>query len=60
MIPRLSKIKVQFRVGTYTNCFSITPALRVTYSAYKREAGFAIELAWGKWGIGWRFYPKTF
>ena len=54
----LSKIKVKYKAGTYVNCFHIIPAVQITYSGYKIETGFAIEFAWGKWGIGWRFYNK--
>ena len=54
----IKNIKVEFKVGSFLNGFKITPCLQITYSAYGFDDGFAIELAWGKWGIGWRFYIK--
>ena len=50
--------KIQFKVGSYVNCFKITPCLQITYCGYGIENGFAIELTWLKWGIGCRFYNK--
>ena len=54
----MKSIKVQFKAGAYVNCFKITPCLQLTYSGNGLETGFAIELTWGKWGIGWRFYNE--
>lgn len=52
----LSSIKVQFKAAAYVNCFNIIPTIKITYSGYRIETGFAIEFSWGKWSIGWRFY----
>ena len=54
----VSSLKLQFRAGAYGNCFTITPCLQITYSEYYRSKGFAIEMTWGKWGVGVRFYYK--
>ncbi len=51
-------MKVQFRTGKY-GWFVIMPTILITYSKYSPfswKTGFAIEIAWGKWGIGFRFY----
>lgn len=54
----MKNIKIQFKMGAYIGGFRITPCIQITYSdlGYTSEFGFAIEITWGKWGIGCRFY----
>lgn len=56
----IKSIKVQFKATAYMNCFKITPTIQITYLGYNIQyhTGFTIELTWGKWGIGLRFYNK--
>jgi len=59
-LNEMKKWKTQFRAGAYADTlrgiFKITPCLQITYSEYGYATGFAIELTWGKWGVGCRFY----
>lgn len=55
----MNNIKFEFKAGSYVNCFKITPCLQITYSGYDLPEGFAIELTWGKWGIGVRIFNEN-
>ena len=55
----MKKIKTQFKAGIYSNSFSIYPVLLITYPKNKiKDLNFAIEIQWGRWGIGVRIYFK--
>ena len=56
-IPGYIPRKVQFKAGIYHDCFEILPSIQIVYNG-NGWTGFSIELGWGKWGIGWRFYEK--
>lgn len=55
----IKQIRVEPKAGHYGNCFAIFPKLQITYSPeWQPEKGFAIEVGWGCWGAGLRFYKK--
>ncbi len=57
LIKNDMKLKIKFKVGSFVNCFKITPCIQITYPPiWNNNLGIGIELTWGKWGIGWRFY----
>ena len=50
------KWKIKLKAGSLSNTFKITPCLQITYSQFNLETGFGIELSWGRWEVGCRFY----
>lgn len=55
----MKTIKFKFKIGSYKNCFKVTPCFQITYCGYGIEPGFAIELTWFIYGIGLRIWSES-
>lgn len=59
VINWVKSVRIEPKAGHYGNCFAIVPKLQITYPPeWQREKGFAIEVGWGCWGAGLRFYNE--